>query len=171
MMEPGRLLICPSKGQESGIVVKAAQKGQADWGTRSTDGVVFPGVNRRRLGRIFSSKTVRYYHRGMTREVCEDQLGVGRRRDNENVHLLEQLGHLPHRHRSRTVRLDIFNRWIEARRAKDIWPIVRPLFREEFVSTCQRQFVKSRRSFRIEQKGNCLQREIWQFDDLKSDVN
>jgi hypothetical protein len=51
-METGRLLISRSKSQEGGVVVKSTQKGQTQGGARSTDGLILPGVNHGRFGRI-----------------------------------------------------------------------------------------------------------------------
>jgi hypothetical protein len=90
-METGRLLVRRSKSQERGVVVKATEKGEADRRARPSDAVVLSGINEGRFWRFFAAKTVGDNDRGMTRQIRENQLSIGRRRNNDYVYTLEQL--------------------------------------------------------------------------------
>ena len=59
IMEAGRSLVCGSKCQQGGVTVKSAKESQTHRGTRSADAVVVAVINKRGLGRIFASETVR----------------------------------------------------------------------------------------------------------------
>src|SRR5271166_757703 len=107
----------------------------------------------------------------MTREVCESQLSVGKRRRNDDVHFFEQFRHSSHGQSSRPICLDIFHRWIKTGYAKYVWPVVRALLCEQIVSTSQGQVIESRRGLSIQQKSYRVQRQIRHFNSPKIETN
>jgi hypothetical protein len=99
----------------------------------TADVVVVAIIDFRRLGCIGATQTIGHDESWMAGEIRGHELHARSRRDND-VHFIEERRHLLDCERSCTVGLDVFDRGIKARGAKQVGPVFRTLRGEKLVA-------------------------------------
>ncbi len=159
LLEPGRQLVSVRKSRQLSVLVKRTEESNRHRRSRPADVVVVAVVDRRRRRRVDSAQSVRDNDRWIARQICRNQLLVGRR-CHDDVDFLKQLGKLAHTEGSRAVGLDVLNRRIKPRDTEVVRPVLRALFREQLVAAAHRQVVKRRRGLCRQQRNHRVPRQL-----------
>src|SRR5690348_16341032 len=122
-VEAGSVLIRLRKRQQLRLAIELTKEGQAHGSSRTADPVILTIVVARRLGRIWTAKSVGQDHRWMAGEIGSNELlAIGWR--NDYIQVLEELPPELHCLHTGAIGLNVLDRRRESRNAKQIWPVI-----------------------------------------------